>query len=115
MNVLIVEDNQDVQRMLHIMLSHDMDVSVFNGSPEALLTPEVWQDVDAALVDLMMPVVSGEEVLAYLKDNHPHIRRVVHTAKGFVPRDVEDLADVILRKPAPGDTILLALRSRGPT
>lgn len=114
MRVLLTDDNPDLIRMLIAMLSDNVEVVPFHMARQALLWPETWENIDAALIDLMMPDVSGLQVMKYLQENFPNIRRVVFTAIGIVPEEVEELADVVLRKPANARTIILALRS-GPS
>src|SRR6266542_3572125 len=60
-----------------------------------------WSNVRAVIVGLLMPKPSGEDVIRWLRKNHPDMHIVVST--GVRPEDVpyfvQAEADVILYKP----------------
>ena len=111
--VRVVEDTPDIAAYLKesITLTRD-DIHVITTTAEfdrLLRDDHAWEDVDAAIVDMMLPGVSGADILRYLSEVHPHIRRVVLTASLPHAQDAESLADVVLFKPARINDILDAL------
>lgn len=64
-----------------------------------LLQPEPWEGVDVAVVDIMLPGVSGIEILTYLMNDHPQVKRICMTASLPGAMDVTGLADHVLVKP----------------
>ena len=108
----IVEDEPLIALWLKEMIDHEeVDVAVLTSTSdfERLLTPEPWEDVDAAVVDIMLPGVSGIEILTYLRDVHPDIRRIAMTASIPGVDDAMGLADVVLIKPFHGRDLIDAL------
>ena len=111
MNVVIVEDARDVARLEELLLTDaGHTVTVYTEGFDRLLHPEPWQGVDVALLDLMLGEdTSGADILGYLANHHPHIRRVVCSAVSDVLAPSTTLADVVLRKPAGVTEILAAV------
>jgi len=65
--VLVVEDDTDLQALYKLKLEHDgFQVYVANNGVEGLSGAQEWQP-DIILLDLMMPVMSGSEMLAHLR------------------------------------------------
>jgi CheY-like chemotaxis protein len=115
---MLVEDSADVRWLVRF---HVADAGYTVREPEAwpeLLTDDPWQDVDVAIVDLHLgdPHITGVHVLAYLREHHPNIRRVVLTAS--VIEDLSDdayrqafeLGDVFVSKYQVADELLEAVR-----
>lgn len=98
--VRIVEDNEDIAFMLGAMLiDADLDVVYTTADFEQLLTTDPWARIDVAICDLMLGPVDGITILRYLRDEHPHIRRIAMTAaltEGVVATGV---AHRVLTKP----------------
>lgn len=88
---------------------HEVRGASTEAEVRSLLDPIAWVDVDAVLCDLVMPGVSGVELLAYVARVTPHVRRVLLTGndEDHVPEGVE--AHVVLEKPMDLGTILGAL------
>ncbi|MGH9042663.1 MAG: response regulator [Acidimicrobiia bacterium] len=106
MKVALVEDDQALAALEAAVLEHDHDVTVIAGDFAELLTDAPWAGVDVAVVDLMLPGVAGEAIVRYLRDHHPHIRRVVATAKPF--HELAELlpdAHTVLLKPFSPDQL----------
>ena len=89
--ILIVDDDVSIGNMLEEMLIKE-DYAVlraYSGTEALLLLREDSEDKpDLALLDLMLPGLSGEEVLPHLKD----IPVIVMSAKA----DVEDKVELLL-------------------
>jgi len=102
--VLVVDDERGLADLYAIWLEDDYDVlTAYNGS-EALeaLDP----DVDVVLLDRQMPDVSGDDVLADVRDRDIDCRVAMVTA--VEPElDIIDLGfDDYLRKPVDRETLL---------
>lgn len=64
---LVVEDDTDLQFLYKLKLEHDgLDVRVASNGVEGLSAAKEWQP-DIILLDLMMPVMTGPEMLAHLR------------------------------------------------
>jgi CheY-like chemotaxis protein len=67
---------------------------------------------DAIVLDLMMPIMDGYEVIAYMKQHHPGQKRVI-VVSAAAPRDLDkvDMAVVAakLRKPFDLDALVAAV------
>lgn len=111
--VRVVEDDPELAILIGRWIDDDLEVKITDRNFHDLLSPSLWEGVDAALVDLMLrggPIpTSGVQVLEYLREHHPEIRRVVWTAMQW-PVLEEGLADVVLLKPAMGSEISQALK-----
>ncbi|MFC1641348.1 sigma-54-dependent transcriptional regulator [Myxococcota bacterium] len=89
--VLVVDDEPTLRRTVaRLLTSRGMHVLVAEDGAVAL---EVLrkENVDVALVDLMMPNVGGLEVLAHIKENLPDVEVVMMTAFGDVETAVKSL------------------------
>jgi DNA-binding response OmpR family regulator len=77
-SVLVVEDEPDLADMYASYLADPFDSDVVYSGKEAL---EVLDDsYDVVLLDRRMPVVSGNEVLAYIEDQGLDLRVALVTA-----------------------------------
>lgn len=114
LRVVLIDDEDDVRRamqeMLRLYLPDEVDVSSFDPDDVANID---WGGCQVAIVDLMMPGIDGESILAELRDNHPDVYRVAWTAKDRQARDAlaeSGLAQAVVGKPGFDDIIGL-LRS----
>jgi DNA-binding NtrC family response regulator len=106
--VLIVEDDK-IQRALleRIVSAEGFNVLTAADGAEALLLFEGPQGdkPDVVLLDLIMPVVSGREVLAKLKETRPSLPVIVLTSQSEVDCVVEVMragaVDFISKPPVP--------------
>lgn len=80
--VLIVEDNRDLCAMLRLQLEDKFQVHIANNGEEGLRKVEKIHP-DLVVTDLMMPIMSGMEMLKKLRDDFKisHIPVVILTAK----------------------------------
>lgn len=110
MRVAIVEDSPDVAEMLTAMLGlSDVETVTFTDDFASLLSAEPWQGVDVALVDLMLPGIDGDEILAYLASHHPTVRRVVLSAVAHQRLGLDQLAHAVVTKPVDTRSLLRAI------
>ena len=109
--VRIVEDDESVAEMLRVYLTHERaKVLVTTTDFGLMLTPDPWEDVDVAVVDFMLPELSGDVILRYLADVHPTIRRILFTAVGRLGIVDDSYADAVITKPASPAEVWEAVR-----
>ena len=80
--ILVVEDSLSIAEGLRWVLTDaGHDVLVINEGMRGLLDPEhpAWQGLDTILCDLMMPDVTGVEVLEAARKYAPMAQRIVLT------------------------------------
>jgi len=86
--ILVVEDNQDIRELIiQMLVFENYDISTAKDGEEALELISV-QRFDLILLDIMMPGISGLEVLAKIRSvKDPQIKNlpvVVVTAKSLI-------------------------------
>ncbi len=114
MRILIVEDEPAIVRMLERGLSahgHQC-VSADNGETGARLAVE--EDVDLVLLDIMLPGLSGQEVLERIRFRRPGLPILMLTARDDLPSKVGALdggADDYLTKPFALEELLARVRA----
>ncbi|ETN96542.1 response regulator transcription factor [Zhouia amylolytica] len=75
--ILVIEDNPMVVRTIEFKLTKDgYDVTVAKDGREALSLIKSTQ-FDLILTDLMLPFISGKELIEYAKENHPNTPIIV--------------------------------------
>lgn len=114
LRVVLIDDNDDVREAMCAVLTHHLpdlvDIAAYHPADYDQID---WSGCQVALIDLMMPVRSGESILAELRDNHPAVYRVAWTARAEHERDAvaeSGLADAVVAKP--GFTEIVALLAR---
>lgn len=112
MKVMVVDDTIQIADMLRMALEFaGVDVITHTSEFAALLAPEPWQGVDAAVIDLMLPEVDGEQIVRYLAADHPGIQRVVLSAVAHQRPGLSDLA-ICITKPIDPRSLLAVLGVR---
>jgi CheY-like chemotaxis protein len=99
--VLVVDDDLDNARMMaEVLTDEGYQVSVAHSGPEALKLWEVRR-FDAALLDAMMPDLSGWELARELRSRTPDILLAVVTGGDVRGQNRANLAlvDAVFRKP----------------
>jgi DNA-binding response OmpR family regulator len=110
--VRIVEDTAAIAIWLADALSlqtEDVQTVTTTGEFGRLLRPEPWEGIDAALVDVMLPEVSGIDILHYLAEHHPQVKTICMTASLPSASEATGLADRVLVKPFSMTELLTAL------
>ena len=112
--ILIIEDDNDINKMLNELLTINgyRTIQAYSGT-EALLHIEK-QAPDAVILDLMLPGMSGEEVLAGIKAADRSIAVLVASAKDNVTSRISLLragADDYLTKPFDTGELLARLEA----
>lgn len=112
--ILIVEDDNHINQMLMELLQQNgyQTVSAYSGT-EALLYMEK-ETPKAVLLDLMLPGMDGEAVLAEIKNTYPETAVIISSAKDDVHTRVELLragADDYVVKPFDTEELLARLEA----
>ena len=113
---LVVEDNEHVAYMLRFMLERaGYDVILAANGRDALAAIENIEPVDAILLDLMLPYVSGFQVIGDVRANHDwkYVPIVVLSGK-VLEEDIIHALDLgandYVTKPFRPDELLARLR-----
>lgn len=105
--IVVVDDNADARLLAQQYLTIGFDRKV----PVVTVDATEWRSLDwdrvvVAIVDLMMAPEDGNTILAWLKENHPHVKRVAwsaavprHGASVPIVERARTLADAIISKP----------------
>lgn len=112
--ILIVEDDNNINHMLSELftLNGYRTVQAFSGT-EALLHIEK-QTPAAVILDLMLPGMTGEELLTQIKSNYKEVAVLVTSAKEEVSTRISLLragADDYITKPFDTDELLARLEA----
>lgn len=112
--ILIVEDDNHISHMLNDLLQHNgyKTAQAFSGT-EALLYIE--KECPAAMIlDLMLPGITGEELLQRVKKEYPKTAVIISSAKDAIQTRVSMLragADDYITKPFDTDELLARLEA----
>ena len=105
--ILIVEDENDVNRLLATILSDYQTTSAFSGTEAKLYLASAKYDL--VLLDLMLPGMSGEEIIDHMRGQGIKTPVIVISAKQEVADRVNVLrmgADDFIMKPFEIDEVL---------
>lgn len=113
--ILIVDDEPDVREITEMILRlrGATTLAAADGFEALRLVKEHGKRIDAVLLDLNMPVISGAETLEELRQLQPQVPIVIST--GFVAEgaELESLMEKsnvrILEKPFGGDDLVRKL------
>jgi DNA-binding response OmpR family regulator len=109
--ILVVEDDIDLRRQIRQALSlvgHDVDEA---GNGLHALRVIDSQPPDAVILDLGLPIISGQSVLAEITA-HAHTRDIPVVVITGEPGEHDDLGAVhVLRKPFDVDQLVKTMRS----
>lgn len=114
MRILIAEDQQALLNILKERLTKEgYHVDAVNNGEQAIDYLEIM-DYDIVVLDIMMPIKNGIEVLSYMRQTEKHTPVIMLTAKDSIEDRVKGLdtgADDYLVKPFSYDELLARLRS----
>lgn len=100
MKILLIDDEPTVLEVIALMLTFEgHTVLTATNGPQALARLERGESVDLVLTDLMMPELSGWEVVRAVRSHWPAIRVGVITATPKYRPDRREAVDVLLKKP----------------
>ena len=111
---MLVEDDTKIVELVSLILEPEPGVSLTYGGWDAaaMMDEAIWQDVDVAIVDLLLPRTTGDELLDWLTLHAPHVRRIATSAAGRVRLERVANADVWLLKPFMMDDLIDAVTPR---
>ncbi|GGF89284.1 DNA-binding response regulator [Paenibacillus albidus] len=82
MKVLILEDEKPIRDFIRINLKREgFEVVEAATGEDALVVAKVQQDLDIAILDLMLPGISGFDVCQQLRQDNPRLGIIMLTAK----------------------------------
>ncbi len=97
--ILLVEDDKDVLEVMKTMIEDQgFEVVTANNGKEAI---ELFDDTyDLIITDIVMPEISGNELIQIVKETNPNAKFIVMTGYGnvTVPKGIEVLYKPIPRK-----------------
>lgn len=115
--VLVIEDDRALCRLLELILKRDGLTAevVQRGDDGADAIERDGDRYDAILLDMMMPGLSGAEILSRVRERRPHLLDrilVISAAPLQVLQEVEKEGAVkgVFRKPFDLDSVLMKLR-----
>lgn len=111
--ILVVDDEPDIVNLTEkiLKLASYNTLTCNNGKEALKLIEEKYKEISLVLLDLMMPGVSGMEVLRTIKssDIFKHILVILFTVKSFkedIQKGKEMGADGYITKPFSGKQLL---------
>lgn len=111
--MLVVDDEQTLADLVAMALRYEgWDVMTANDGMSAIRTARQFEP-DAIVLDVMLPDMTGLEVLARLRDVHPHVPVLFLTAKDAVEDRVAGLTaggDDYVTKPFSLEEVVARLR-----
>lgn len=110
MRILLLEDEESIRGFVRINLKrNDMEVIEAEEGEAALALAESEGPIDIALLDVMLPTISGFEVCEQLRKRYPRMGIIMLTAKSQEEDKIHGLelgADDYVQKPfSPGELI----------
>jgi CheY-like chemotaxis protein len=106
---LVVDDDEGIRRLVSAVLrrqQHEIEVASDGHEAIAKLRHGAY---DAMFLDLMMPVCNGEEVLAFVREEKPDVKRIVVMTAAGVRRTAEldrNIVHRVLHKPFNVDDVI---------
>lgn len=111
--ILVVDDERPIREGCHrVLTAKDYHVCTAENGQQALEILEK-ESIDLILLDLKMPVLSGEEVLQAVQERHPDLPVIIITGHGTVDTAVECMkngAYDFITKPFQIDQFLATVR-----
>ena len=112
--ILVVEDDPDINRLLCTLLGKQgyLTEPAFSGSEAKLLSS--MRSYDLVLLDLMLPGMSGEELIKELR-SHSYVPIIVISAKGRMKDKIDMLkcgADDYITKPFDKEEVLARVEAQ---
>ena len=88
--IFVIEDNRTEGLLLKLSLNSFENITIHSFSKGNDLIENLTMDPDIVLVDLMLPDISGFELIRIIKEYNPDIRIIVVSAQ----KDIEMIAKV---------------------
>ncbi|PTN32019.1 sigma-54 dependent transcriptional regulator [Desulfonatronum sp. SC1] len=112
-HVLVLDDEQNYLLLLETLLGDEGYSVTALQDPELALAFLEESEVDVIITDMKMPKMSGQDVLAHVQKNYPHIPVLIMTAYGSIDAAVVAMrhgAFDYITKPFANDEITLSVR-----
>lgn len=112
-NVLVVDDEAVLAEMVSMALRYEGWTVRTAGDGAAAVAAAREERPDAVVLDVMLPDMSGLEVLSALREHHPHLPVLLLTAKDAVEDRIAGLSaggDDYVTKPFSLEELVLRLR-----
>lgn len=112
-NILVLDDEHNYLLLLETLLTDEDYTVTALQDPELGLAYLEESEVDVVITDMKMPKMTGQEVLARIQKNYPHIPVLIMTAYGSIDAAVEAMrhgAFDYITKPFANDELLLSVR-----
>jgi CheY-like chemotaxis protein len=113
LHVVVVEDSE-----LRIALVHWLEARGHRAVGVPLVDPGMleeawWVEIDAAIIDLMLPGITGVELVQFLARNATHVRMVVSTglSDSSLRPELAEVVHAVLCKPYPLEALAEALEA----
>jgi DNA-binding NarL/FixJ family response regulator len=113
--VLVVDDHKIVREGLVSLLSEQSDINVIgqagNGKEAVEFACSLHPNV--VIMDISMPLMSGDEASRLIKQNHPHIRIIALSMfedREIIQKMLNAGAESYVLKTAPSQHLLAAIR-----
>ncbi|MDQ2899175.1 MAG: response regulator transcription factor [Acidobacteriota bacterium] len=114
MRILVVEDEPDMASILRRGLEEEGHSVILCGDGRAALTLASQYELDAVILDVMLPGIDGFAVARRLRESRATVPILMLTARDTVPdmiRGLDTGADDYLTKPFSFDLLLARLRA----
>ncbi len=111
-HILVLDDEKNYLLILEAILEDEGYEVTALQDPQLALAYLEDSEVDVFVTDMRMPGMSGQEVLAYMRKEYPHIPVLIMTAFGSIDRAVEAMksgAFDYITKPFDNNELLLSL------
>ena len=119
-SVLIVDDNADMRSFVKIVLERAGFEAQVAADGERALDLQRAHPVDVLITDIFMPERDGIELIQQFKSAFPQVKIIAMSGGGsiskkdYLPLAADIGADLVLRKPFAGDTLLSMLQDLVP-
>jgi two-component system response regulator NreC len=114
-SIVLADDHPVVRRGMCALLESERDFSIVGVAADGLETIDLTERFkpDVLLLDLMMPGLSGLEVLRILRERSPRTRIVIlsmHSSSGFVVQALQNGAIGYVLKESTDESLVHAVR-----
>ena len=108
-NILIAEDDLSINRLLTFKLQKEGFNVISKADGKAALQAALTEDLDAAVLDIMMPFLDGIQVLKHIRAEKPHLPVIILSVKSM-ERDINQAlelgaSDYITKPFQPGEVV----------
>ena len=113
-SILVVDDEENVSELISRMLDHlGYKVAVVHSGKDAIAYASKKHKIDAVILDMNMPEISGKETFKRLKMVRPDLRVIISTGysnESLEPAMLENHVDGFLQKPYQMEELSKVLR-----